>query len=158
MNEIKAHGTVLSGKLTIRSRSRFDHCLSAFPDCEVEVRVRKLYSRRSARIVHEDGRVTRGQNGYYHGVICQALIDGAWEQNGEVYDQERAHSELKANCNYEERYNEETGTIRRVVRSTSTLDTMQFEDYLSRCREWLREWFGIDCPPPDGTQAKLIFK
>lgn len=157
MREVKAYGAIKEGRLHVRNRPRFDECMRLFPECEVTITVRKLYPKRSTKVTHEDGRITFGQNGYYRGVICQAVVDGAWEQNREIYTNEMAHQELKANCNYDEVINDATGEVRRRVRSTADLDTLQFEDYLERCRLWIREWFGIDCPPPN-EQAELIFK
>ena len=68
-----------------------------------------------------------------------------------------AHSELKANCNYIERYNEDTGVIMRSIESTADLSTVQFEEYLTRCREFILEWFGVRVPLPN-EQCELELK
>ena len=68
----------------------------------------------------------------------------------------QAHEELKANCNYAERYNETTGEVMRTVSSTADMTTIEFEEFLTRCRAFILEWFGIDVPLPD-TQTELKF-
>lgn len=157
MRTIKAHGIIESGRLKIFRRERFAETVKCFEDCNVEIEVRRLFPRRSSKIEHADGTATYGQNGYYHTVIVQSFIDGAWEQNREMYDHDRAHEQLKANCNYSDVVDEKTGSIRRVILSTANLTTVQFEEYLDRCRAFIQEWFGIDCPLPN-EQAEIIFK
>lgn len=126
-------------------------------DSLIEIELRRVYPRRSTKIEHDNGATTYGQNGYYHTVIVQSYIDGEWEENRQLYDHERAHEQLKANCNYQDIVDEETGSIRRVILSTADLNTLQFEEYLERCRAFIYEWFGIDCPLPN-EQAELKFK
>lgn len=78
---VTASGTIKGGKLFIRARKRMDAALAALPDGEVGIEV---FPHRAAR--------TRAQDGYYFGVVLQALSDMT---DGEV-SVEDWHSLLKA--------------------------------------------------------------
>lgn len=157
MRQVKGSGRIESGAVKIFRRERFMEAVRLLGDCEIEIEIRRLFPRRSAKIEHEDGRITFGQNGYYHTIIVPAYIDGEWEQNRQMFDHNTAHDQLKANCNYHDIVDENTGVVRRIIRSTADMNTVQFEEYLERCRAFIMEWFGIDCPLPN-EQASLIFK
>lgn len=150
MRRIEATGTISNGLLKIAYRSKFDNALKAFEDCRVTVTVEKIYRKRSTRTIQG-----RGQCGYYFGIVVNEYRRGAWEMQQRLLSTDDAHAELKANCNYVERYNDETGSVSRCVNSTADLTTVQFEEYLDRCREFIHEWFGIRVPLPN-EQGELL--
>jgi hypothetical protein len=71
---------------------------------------------------------SHSQNNYYHGVVVQVLSTEWGATPADV------HRDLKR----------EFG-----IRSTATLETGQFEDYLERIRAWALTDFGIRIPAPD---------
>lgn len=150
MKKLETFGHVTSeGVLKISYRDKFTQAVKMFAGRRIKLTVEPLYKKRSTVKIHEDGRVTRGQNGYYFGVIVQEYRNGAWEAQQRTLNSDQAHEELKANCNFGEKYNDETGEVMRYIQSTADLSTVEFEIYLDRCREFIREWYGIDCPTPD---------
>lgn len=158
MRKIETYGHVdESGILKISYRSKFDDAVKIFAGQRIRLSVERLYKKRSTVLLHDDGSVTRGQNGYYHAVIVNEYRNGAWETQQRMIDSKAAHEELKANCNYFEYYNEQTGEVMRTIRSTADYTTVQFEEYLTRCRAFILEWYGIDCPLP-GTQTEMELK
>jgi hypothetical protein len=144
MKKIETYGHVdEKGILKISYRSKFDQAVKLFTGQRVKVTVEKIYKKRSTSGLNENGDFTRLQNGYYFGVIVKEYQNGAWEMQQRSISMEEAHNELKANCNYSEHYSEKTGEVMRSINSTSTLTTVQFEEYLIKCREFILEWFGI---------------
>jgi len=155
MKKIETYGHVTDdGILKISYRAKFDQAVKMLSGDRVKVTVEKLYKRRTTVKIHETGEVTKAQNGYYFGVVVSEYRNGAWETQGRPLSTQEAHEELKANCNYIENYNEDTGQIMRKIESTATLTTVQFEEYLTRCREFIREWFGIDVALPEDIGYK----
>lgn len=157
MREIRVPIRIEGGAIKIPRRSMFDAAVKTLPDCLGELIVRKKYNRRSSKTYHDDGSEGLGQNGYYHAVIVPAYQAGVYDEQRRIIDHKAAHEELKWNCNYEEVVNEETGVVARYARSTADMTTVEFEEYLERCRVFVMEWFGVDCPLP-GEQAQIIFK
>ena len=144
MRKVEATGHIEGGKLFIHYRSQFMDAIRCMPDCRVTITVEKVYRKRSTR-----GENGTGQNGYYFGIVCSEYRRGAWETQQRILSIDDAHAELKANCNYVERYVEETGSVCRTINSTADLTTVQFEEYLDRCREFIHEWFGVRVPMPN---------
>lgn len=155
--KIETYGHVdETGVLKISYRDKFNQQVKIFTGRRIRLVVEPLYKKRSTIGLNENGELTRLQNGYYFGVIVNEYRNGAWETQQRVLSSDQAHQELRANCNYIEKYNDETGEVMRAVISTADLTTVQFEEYLTRCRAFILEWFGIDCPLPN-EQTELKF-
>ena len=152
MKDIRAYASIKSGKLRIAYRNLFEEAIGTMPDCQGELLFRKLYKRRSTKT--ENG---SGQNGYYFGVVVQEYRRGAWEMQQRLLTTDQAHEELKANCAYEERYNEDTGVIMRTIKHTSEMNTVEFEEFLEKSRQFICEWFGIVVYLPN-EQTELEIK
>lgn len=150
MRKTEEYGYIKDGKLHINYRSRFDSGIRMMGDCRVTIKVERRYKKRST--IGDNG---TGQNGYYFGIVVSEYRRGAWETQQRILSTDDAHAELKANCNYVERYNDETGLVCRTINSTADLTTVQFEEYLDRCREFINEWFGIRVPMPN-EQGELL--
>jgi hypothetical protein len=156
MRRIETYGHVTEdGILKISYRVKFDQAVKLFAGARIKLTVEKLYKKRSTSGQNENGDYTRLQNGYYFGVVINEYRNGAWEMQQRVIGINEAHEELKANCNYEDHFNEQTGLVMRKIKSTSDLTTVEFEEYLTRCREFILEWFQITVPLP-GEQTKIF--
>jgi hypothetical protein len=60
-------------------------------------------------------------------------------------------------CNAKEVVNTKTGEILTVGLSTATLTTVEFEEFLDKCRKFIFEWFGINVPlPNEQMEMELI--
>ena len=144
--KIETYGTIKDGELHINYRTKFIEALKNFADCRVKLTVQKLYKKRSVE-----------QNNYYHAVIVLCYQQGVLAEWGESLTHDQAHEHLKANCNYEEHVNTNTGETIKLAKSTTKLTTVEMEEYNERCRRFIFEWFGITVPLPN-EQTKIDFK
>lgn len=159
MKKIEVYGAVTDeGALKISYRDRFIEALKGFKGKRVKIIVEPLYKKRSARLYHDDGRVTGGENGYFHGVVVREYINGAWAEQGRIITMAEAKEELMANCGFIERYNEDTGEVMRTFKSTSMMTTSDFEEYMDKCRAFILEWFNIGVPLPNQGQLEANLK
>lgn len=92
---------------------------------------------------------SNNQNAYYHGVLIPILkncIKNSW---GEIWSSERCHDFCKMQFNFKEKINEETGEIIRLPKSTTENTTTAQEEYHAEIRNFIKEWFSVDCPLPN---------
>ena len=89
------------------------------------------------------------QNGYYWGVIIAIFRNCIREEWGELWDKEKAHEFLLVNCNYEEKINLQTGQIVRVIKGSSENSTVEQEDYHTKCRLLVKDFFNVEIPMPN---------
>jgi hypothetical protein len=119
-----------TGKLRVCGVDRFKAYLKTLAGARVRIVVSRAKKDRSL-----------SQNSYYHGVIVYRL---AMEFG---YDEPSMHEALK----WQFLRVEDRGPI-PTVRSTTDLSTVEFEDYLSRIREWASMEFGIVLPLPNEVE------
>lgn len=143
MKSIETYGTVTNGKLTILEKEKFIQKMKELEGMELKVSISKVYDPRSPL-----------QNGYYWGCIIDLFLRGWMETQGEQIAMEEAHEILKHECNYTERINPLSGEIIRKGKSTTDMSTVDFEEYLERCRRFIWEWFAIIVPLPDKEWKK----
>lgn len=89
------------------------------------------------------------QNNYLWGIlypITQNAIKNEW---GEIWSIEKVHDFYKIQFNVIEKVNQDTGQIIKLPKSTTENTTIQQEEYHLQIREFLKEWFNIDCPLPN---------
>lgn len=88
------------------------------------------------------------QNNYYWAVIViiwRKLIQDEWQ---EFFTSNEVHEFLKYNCNYIEKYDETTGEILRISKSTKENSTVEQEEFHSRARELAFTMFKCEIPLP----------
>ena len=134
----EANGKITNGVLSIRYRSLFDKALFAFGDCEVEIKVSKKFRKR-----------TSPQNRYYWSVIVFYWREILTAEYGEQVTQAQAHEFLKANFNYTELVNKETGEVLRIPKSTTENKTFEMEEFHEICRQKALEFFNVVIPLPN---------
>lgn len=84
------------------------------------------------------------QNNYYWGVVIEILTD--WTG----YEREETHDALRMEfLSIEKDFG---GQTIRFARSTKTLDVQEFEDYLSKIREWASVQHNIFIPLPNQVE------
>lgn len=154
MRKIETFGSIRSGILTINYRDKFNQAVKLLPDCRVKVTVEKLYKKRSTKTYKDDGTEGLGQNGYLWSIVYQDYVTGVWAEQRRQLTLKQAHEELLNNCSFVEIYNEETGSVLRSVKRTSEMNTIEFEEYAERCRQFIFEWFGITTLLPN-EQAEM---
>jgi hypothetical protein len=101
----------------------------------VTIQIKKKRNRRS------QGETGRGnQNGYYHGVVIPILCDYFG------YTPEEMHEALKYKFN---RLPEIEYEGLPKIMSTASLNTVEFEEYMSKIRSWASADHGIYIPQPN---------
>lgn len=95
------------------------------------------------------------QNNYYYGVVVALVQSAISEEWGETMTKEDVHELLKQQCNWVEKFSHHTGESIKVARTTTSLSTVEFEEYLERCRRFAAEFLNIDIPLPN-EQTELV--
>lgn len=125
-----------AGKLKVRNRQALKRTLATWKDGEYIVRIERAHATRSLQA-----------NAFYWGVVVELLA----EHTG--YTPDEIHEVLKAKflpkrlavC-------DGNGEIRDelvIGGTTTTLDNVEFSDYISRIRQWAVEDLGVVIPDPD---------
>lgn len=96
---------------------------------EVAVEIRRYRPKRSIN-----------QNAYYHGVVIPWLAEAMGEEGEDGH--ERVHQALKIQF-----LMDRSGKL-PTVRSTASLDTAEFTEYIEQCRRLAAEMFGLNIPDP----------
>jgi len=115
-----------------------DYAIKQFNGKEITISIERKKKKRSEQ-----------QNKYYWGVIIKLIQNAIKEQWGEIHEAQEVHELLKINLFYSEIYNNETGEVLKIGKSTAQATTIEFEEYQEDCRKWALEWFGINIPLPN---------
>ncbi len=98
---------------------------------------------------------TQQENSFYWGVwvpIMQRAVKDTW---GEILSSNEVHEIIKLNCNYEEKVNEENGLFIRVPKSSTSLNTYEWEiEFKQKIRQFAFDFFNITLPEPN-EQLKI---
>lgn len=86
------------------------------------------------------------QNKYYWGVI----IDLFAQNTG--YTKDESHQELAGMFLKYEAHG------KTYVRSTTSLNTSEFEKYADQCRQWMGEMLGINVPLPNEVSEEFLMQ
>lgn len=148
MKKVKYLGEVRDdGSLKIYDRQQFDKYIkSGFTGQRIVLEVSKYQKQRSL-----------SQNGYYHAVVVPAVKDGLVDAGFSKYslDNETVHEMLKQKFLKEDIANE-SGEFITITRSTSTLNTVEFCEYIASIQRWATEFLSIYIPDPM-EQSQLNF-
>lgn len=133
---IEALAYIKQGRLTIEDRKRLIDLVLAAKDGQYRLTLSRDYSIRSI-----------AENAYYWGVVIAAFIAGYKETQGETISAEAAHELLKIACNGKTLFL--GGEFVTIGQSTAKLVTVEYENYLERCRYWIAQYFGIEVKLPN---------
>jgi hypothetical protein len=122
------------GALKLADKPRFSTYLRTLPDGEIEVIVRRISKTRSKR-----------QNSYYWGVVLQIISDITGNSTEEVHEILKFHV-FRIFLTKWITFNDEEI---EVVRSTTDLNTVEMEDYLSKIRQWAAQELQAYIPLPN---------
>lgn len=119
-----------------------------------QVRIREAIASYEGKTLTLSLKVSRkerslSQNNYYWAVIVviwKKLIQTEW---GEFFSSPETHEFLKYNCNYIEKFSEETGEILRYSKSTTENSTVEQEEFHMECRELAKRMFNCEIPLPN---------
>lgn len=133
----KFTATISKGHLRINDRPLFLDVVSTLKDGDYVMTIEEKKKKRS-----------NSQNAYYYGVVVEMVFRRLVELGHDV-NREESHEFLKASFNYKEIVNEGTGEIFKIPRSTTTLDTFEFSEYVDRIIRFGSEVLDIQIPLPN---------
>ena len=134
--QITTYGNIKGGRLHIVGRAAFDSAVDNWNDCEIELVVSRLYPKRSSRA-----------NAYYHAVVVPIARSCFEEAFGERISHLETHELLKRQVSYREIITP-SGAILRITRDTKDMNTAEFLEFTTHCRQFLFEQFGADITDP----------
>lgn len=146
MKTAEAYARVTRDKMTMNNAQHFrEQMLSLLKPDEDECTIRIIAQRAGRK--HSDK-----QRGYYFGCIVDIFGRYIAEHAGEMYNSEhheQAHEVLKYRCNPME----VCGIV--IGGSTTSMSTVDREQYHERCRDYLTVNFGLNIPLPN-EQVKIF--
>jgi hypothetical protein len=142
MNRIEQYGFVKDGELKILGRKRMDAQLKDFPNCDVQV------------IIKRKGKRSNPQNRYYWGIVVEEIRLKLLEF-GDKYTPEEIHEGLKAKFNPKGTADVDGGAIFITGSTTTEMNKEEFGAYLDLIIKWAAESLGITIPEA-GEQTKLF--
>lgn len=119
-----------SGTLIVDQTDKLSKWLHFLSGNDVEITVKKPVKRRSS-----------GQNGYYWGVV----VDKISEAMGLTPDE--THEFLKRKFLKEDVTVD--GKVYHLTRDSSSINTVEWEDFMKNCRVWASHEFGLWIPKPN---------
>lgn len=142
MNKLDLYGTVDgSGKLTLQNRQRLIQWCSENKDKAVRIRFTRRYKQRS-----------HPQNSYYWGVVICEIANRLRDLGHQWLDDEDVHTMMKLKFNYEV-VRSEDGEMLELPKSTTSLTTVEFMEYIDRVRQWAAGFLDIYIPDPNEDQT-----
>lgn len=145
MKKIQIISTVENGNLK-RNRKLIRDAICGFEGKTITLTIARKFKER-----------TSPENRYYFGVVVSILQNCINEEWGEVWSKEKCHELLKSKFLFTEKYNEDTGEIIQLPKSTTECTTVEFEEFLEECRRFIKEWFNTDVPLPN-EELEIDFK
>lgn len=98
---------------------------------------------------------SKQENAFYWSVwvpILQRAIKETW---GELKSPNEIHEIVKLNCNYEEKINENTGEFIRIPKTSTRLNTYEWEfEFKQKIRQFAQDFLNVDLPEPN-EQLKI---
>ena len=143
MIKIEQYGYVKDGELKILNRKRFNAEIKAFPDCDVQI------------IIKKKGKRSSQANRFYWGVLISE-IRHEFLRRGMRYTSEEIHEALKLKFNAHREVDTNTGEVLlEIGQSTTEMNKEEFGEYINRIIEWCNKSLEISIPEP-GSQQQMF--
>lgn len=141
MNKLDLFGRVDdAGVFSLHNRQRLQQWCSENKGKDVRVRFTRRYNQRSTP-----------QNSYYWGVVITEITQRLRDLGHQWLDEDDVHTMMKLRFNYEQIVSEE-GEVLELPKSTSSLTTVEFIEYIDRVRQWAAGFLNIYIPDPNEDQ------
>lgn len=141
------YGKVTDGKLTIIDRPKFEGEIKSFEGKRVEITLQK--AKRSK---------TNDQNRYLWGCVYEYALQGLKDVGNENITKDDVHQYLKDKflSNGKEIIIPETGEVRKISKTTTTLTTTEMMEYVEQIAKFCAEFLGVVIPEPfEQTELEL---
>lgn len=144
---MKFIGIVENSKFKPHTPTLFKQIFVGFEGKNIEVEVNEYHLPRS-----------NPQNAYYWGVVVN-LTTLAINDLGNEFTEEQTHDLFKQLFLSEKKTlaNKGTGEVlieKEFTKSTASLNTKEFEVYLSKCKQWCAETLDLEIPDPINFNKK----
>ncbi len=120
-----------NGKMKLENIRKFKKFIEGKTDGQYFLTVKKKIKNRSSL-----------QNRYYFGVIVRMICDEVGDKVDDIETGD-VHNHLK------NLFLKKTNGIVPIIRSTSDLTTIEFEEYLTKCRQWASIELNMYIPLPN---------
>jgi hypothetical protein len=140
MTKTEQTGYIKEGKLHILNRHRLEEDCRHFPDCDIEIVIKKRGKRSSL------------QNRYYFGVVVKE-IQLRLRELGHDVDTDTVHEFLKQKFNSEKVITPQAEVF-EIPKSTTEMNKDEFTEYVERIKEWASSTLEIYIPDA-GVQTEL---
>jgi len=137
-------GKVINGQLKIVHRNLFDEAIKRFEGKDLELIIRRKRKHRNSQ-----------QNRYYWGVVVQMICEALREQGHDV-EKDDTHEFLKMRCNGKDLVSEHSGEVLTIGQSTKDMATIEFVEYVDRCKTFAIEFLGIQRFPEPNEQLEIL--
>jgi hypothetical protein len=137
-------GYIKKGCLFLNSKGRFKGELKDFPDCDVDV------------IVKRKGKASSQSRRYYFGVVVRE-ITLELKRHGNQVDEQLVHELLKLECNKQPVCKDGGEVIGYVGGTTTDHNLEERGEYIEACIQYAAERLGIAISPPN-TQTEFLFE
>jgi hypothetical protein len=125
------------GVFTLNNRQRFVQWCNENIGKNIRVRFTRAYGRRSTP-----------QNSYYWGVVIKEISIRLRDLGHQWLEDEDVHLMMKLKFNHEDVVSEE-GEVLELPKSTTSLTTVEFMEYIDRVRQWAAGFLNIHIPEPN---------
>nr|WP_315026021.1 hypothetical protein [uncultured Chryseobacterium sp.] len=143
MKVIEIDTRISEGQFRI-NKDLIRNAIKQFEGKDIKIVFKRNYKKRS-----------NNENAFYWGVWIPILQRAILETWGEIRDANDVHEIIKLNCNYEEKINEDTGSFIRVPKSSTELNTYEWEfEFKQKIRQFALEFFNVTLPEPN-EQLKI---
>ena len=143
MKSIEIETRIVGGQFR-KNKDFIRDAIQQFEGKEIKLIFKRKYKQR-----------TNEENAFYWGVwvpILQIAIRETW---GEVKTPNEIHEIIKLNCNYEDKVNEENGLFIRIPKSSTKLNTYEWEvEFKQKIRQFALDFFNVVLPEPN-EQLKI---
>lgn len=110
----------------------------------------------AARFERKSAKRSDPQNRYYWGVVIKEILIRLRDLGHTWLNDEDVHDMMKLKFNHEDIVSEQ-GELLELPKSTASLTTTQFMDYIETVRHWASDFLNIEIPDPN-TQTQMIFQ
>lgn len=125
------------GVFTLHNRQRFVQWCNDNRGKNIRVRFTRAYGQRSTP-----------QNRYYWGVVIKEIGIRLRELGHQWLEDEDVHLMMKLKFNHEDVISE-YGEVLELPKSTNSLTTVEFMEYIDRIRQWAQGFLDIHIPEPN---------
>ena len=139
MTKLLALGNISDGKLIISNRRQFDADLKQWEGKRVELTIQKAKKSRSLQ-----------QNAFYYAVVLPVALKGFIDAGNLGITKDDVHEFMKSRFLKEgkEIIIPKSGQTFTVSKTTTTLSTTEFMDYIEQIAQFCSEWLGVVIPEP----------